>query len=383
MRFKCDNSPILYLCLKISPNYPANMKYFTWLCLLLMSNLSNGQRVLTTFNKVVVSERFDEVSELWDYRNSSRELFINSDGRYLMKRMTDDAFSVSMLKLEEDLEEYEVITKFRLGPPKRKRKTHSGGIVINTGSDGKTASILEFRNSREFRLWKLEDGRKEPIHESQNIDWQKCGMLEKKGWNQLLLKFSKGICDVYLNKRFLLSFELDDYGPGKPGFFTGPSSDMAIEMFRLSVNLEQYTIDKQRQEEALDAETREAGVKQMVKLFRDKISEQATRIEELQSELAICRARGYSDSTQLAQIVELKDENTRLTERVSTLQIELDNARNRMNYLEALKLQLEEDPNGDIILSLTELLTEERKKSAQLQQENLKLREELDQIRKN
>lgn len=383
MRFNCDNSPILYLCFKNFKYNAANMKYFAWLCLLLVSNLSNGQRVLTTFNKVLVSERFDEVSELWEYRNSSRELFLNTDGRYVMKRLTDDAFSVSMLKLEEDLEEYEVIVKFRLGPPVRGRKVHSGGLVVNTGSDGKTASILEFRNTREFRIWKLADGHKEAVHENHEIDWRKCAEFEKKGWNLVLMKFSRGICDVYLNKSYLISFELDDHGAGKPGFFTGPSSDMAVEMFRLSVNSEQYLIDKKRKDEALADATREEGVKQMIQLFRDKISEQSTRIEALQTELAICRARGVNDSTHQAELQDLKDENMRLTDRVGSLQIELESARNRLSYLEALKLQLEQDPNGDIILSLTELLTTERAKSARLDQENQKLREELEQIRKN
>ncbi len=358
------------------------MKYFACLTLLLTSFFSSGQKVLTTFDKILVAESFDNVSEGWDYRNTSKEVFINSDGSYVMKRLSADLFSVSIPKLHQALSEYEVIFTFKFGPKAKGRKKQQGGLVISAGEDGQNALIIEFNNKKRYSLWRLADGKKTAISEDVPITWNKSSLILKKEASIVAVKYSKGICDIYVNKIYLTSFETGDAIVGRPGFYLGPNSQMSIEMFRWSVNSRNFSKER-KANEGIDANAQGDGFQEMVLIFKNKIETQQTLIEKLEAKLAICQARKGSDSSALNEIDALNAKYSQSQRKNAQLQNELDQLKKRMVYLEALKEQMEKDPNGDLVLSLTELLADERKKVNELIKKNSALEAEINQIKKD
>jgi len=359
----------------------AKMKYFVGLTLLLVSFFSSGQKVLTTFDKILISESFDEVSDRWEYRTTNKEIFINSSGRYVMKRLSSELFSISLPKETEILSEYEVIYTFKLGPKSKGRKIHQGGLVVCASEDGRNALILEFNTKKQFRVWRLKDGKKSAISESQSANWSKTKLLEKEDNNIVAVKYSRGLLDIYVNKQFLVSIEIPNPIVGRPGFYLGPNSDMSIEMFRWAVNSKMYEQEMKAKEVDIDLIAQGGGFQEMVMIFKNKIETQRSQIEEIEAQLAICQAKKNSDSSAIQEIEELKTKYADSREKSAKLQIEIDDLKKRLSYLEALKEQMEQDPNGDLVLSLTELLAEERNKVNELRRKNALLEEEISELK--
>jgi hypothetical protein len=363
------------------PTGAANMKYLIGLFLLLLSNFTNGQRVLTSFDKVLIADNFEGDSEHWEYRNSGREIFVNGEGHYKMQRPSPDLYSISLLQSDESYAEFEIISKFRFGTIVEKKKLQTGGFILQAEEDGSHALIIEFNNKQEYRIGILANGKQKAMYGSDMPKWTKTKLLEKMDWNLVSLKLSNGIVDMYMNKKFLASFETNNNVSGGLGFFLGPSSSLDIEMFRLAVNSENYTKLKKERETELSPISDDVGVKQMVMIFRNKIAAQNDEIEGIKMQLALCEATKSTDSTLRKDFDKLETDLDLQKQKTANLQLQLDAAIKRQEYLEALKTEIERDPNGDIILSLTDLLQQERQKNQALLDKNNTLQSEIDRLK--
>ena len=78
----------------------------------------------------------------------------------------------------------------------------------------------------------------------------------------------------------------------------------------------------------------------------------------------------------------LSKENNSLKTKVEQLEKDLAQQQKRLSYLESMKEDIESQTNGDIILHLTKLLSEQKEENNQLKKEKIELQKEVSELRR-
>jgi hypothetical protein len=359
---------MVYLSNFVKLNFCANMKYFIGLSLLLLSNFTNGQKIYQTYDKVVVDEEFTTNINEWPINNSSSEIFHILDQAYDMKRVSLDYFSIVFAKGHREYSNFQITAKVKIKKNKANRDA-SGGVVFRAQKSGEDALILEINNKNEYRLQLIRQGSLIPFFKNDSDGWIETDDLNPNKYNSILIKAEEGIIDLYLNEAFQRSFVQQDFKPGAVGLYLDANSHMIVDRLTIAVG-SQISVVEETEEAAVESEAvDDDGFQEILLVFRKKIGTQQARIEDLEGELARCKSNFNADTTLRGNLLELKTKNKELNKQVNKLEESMLEAQNRLEYLESMKSDIESDPNGDIILKLTELLSTEKKKNKELKKE--------------
>lgn len=364
---------MVYLSNFVKLNSSANMKYFIGLSLLLLSNFTSGQKIFRSFDELIFQEDFSSNVKEWPIKNTSSELFHILDESYEMERVSEDYFSIVFAKEFKEFNNFELEARLKIKRVKANRDA-SGGMVFRAQESGEDAMIIEINNKREYRLQLIRQGTLMPFFKDDQDGWVKSTDISPYKYNTLTIKADGSAIDLYINGEFQRSFLEPHFKPGAIGLYLDANSKMSVDNLKVSVSSRANFVKQNRAEEKKEV-IDETGYEEILLVFRKKISTQQSRIEELESDLAICQSNFTMDTTLRGKNKILSSENKDLNKRVVRLEDDLYKAKNRLEYLESMKADIESDPNGDLILNLTELLATEKKK-------NLELRKEIEELKK-
>ena len=347
------------------------MKYLSLLFLLVLSKFTSGQHVFTKFEKVVMYDDFSYVSNRWEQKNSATESFIISNDLYTIKRLKDTYFAISLPNEEEEYANFELVTSLKVEPVSD-AKSATGGVVIKAQRSGDGAIIVEINDKREFRIIVMENGKMQPLFSDNSNGWQKSKFLNNSTFNEIKVVTAGNEFDLYFNKRYQRSFIETSYESGRMGYYAGPLSALSCNYLIIRANETQKANSSSEGTESEDQTYTELAL-----VFKTKIDKQRKEIDMLTEKLNICQSSLSIDTTAVQENKTLKSENRDLNRRVSELEAKVDNAKDRLAYLESMKEDIENNTNGDVILNLTELLSREKAKNENLVNENQKLQKEL------
>jgi len=366
---------MVYLSNFVKLNSSANMKYFIGLSLLLVSNFTSGQKIFRTYEEVIVKEDFTSNVSEWPIKQSGTEMFHILDEAYNLHRVSDQYFSIAFAKEFREFNNFEVSAKVKI-VRQRSNKDASGGIVFRAQQSGDDAMILEVNNKRQFRLQLIRNGSLMPFFKNDEDGWMKSPDLAPFKYNTVTIKAEGSTLDLYINGEFQRSFVEPNFKPGAIGFYVDASSHMQVDDLSVAVSSRSNFVKQNSAKEEKEV-VDEDGYEEILLVFRKKISDQQTKIEELEGDLARCQSNFTMDTTLQGKNKKLSKENKEMSRKIIKLEEDLYKAQNRLEYLESMKKDIESDPNGDLILSLTELLAAEKRKNKELRKEIEELKKQL------
>jgi hypothetical protein len=348
------------------------MKYFLSVVILLVSLFVNGQNVFTKFDQLSTYEEFEQINDNWEQRYTPSELITTQNNRYLMRRHVDMAFSTAFPKNAVELDNAQVSISFTLP----KKGPNSGGIMLWANATGNSSLFIEINEKGRMRVKKLSESGQSILSGTKNDGWFKTKGFLKGQYNNLMIKAENGYFDIYLNEKFQRGFVDVQIKKGRVGLFVNASSQIEVDYFSIYTTVN--TIP-QKQEEVKKEEN---PMDDVLVLFRNKIDAQQKDILKLQNELNACKASAGVDTSARRANKELALKNQELSKQIGALETELETKRKRLQYLESMKEDLEKSANGDLIISLTELLAKEKKELSALKEDNEKKKLEIFTLQK-
>ncbi|MFT4523626.1 MAG: hypothetical protein ACI8ZN_002581 [Bacteroidia bacterium] len=346
-----------------------NMRYLSLLFLLFLSQLSNGQHVVTQFDRVVLYDDFTYISNRWEQKNSGSETFVISDNYYTVKRIKETFFSVSLAKDTDPFEAFELVSLLRVVRSKS-NKNASGGLIFKAQELSSDALLVEINTKRQYRISLMQNGEFKHLTGDKNDGWKKSNVLHSDDFNEIKIVTYGNVYDVYFNKTYVDNFIDATLGSGRVGFYTAPQSTLQVDYIIQKTKIEKpsFVVVQAKTEEEKKKEE-DPTYTALAKAFTAKSEKLQEELNQLKEELYRCQSDLTLDTASQRQNIELKKENTIKTQRIIELEQDIDSNKQRLAYLESLREAVESDVNGDLILHLTELLSAEKKKSDQLAQE--------------
>lgn len=359
------------------------MKYLSLILLLFLSKFTNGQnspRVYTTFQNVVLFDDFSNVTNRWSQKNTSSEKFLLADSKYRIERIKNSYFSISLANDVDDLADFELTTTIEIEKNKE-NKYASGGIVLKAQRDGSGALIFEINNRKQFRFQLLKNGVLTPLFADKNDGWLKSKHLNKGGVNEIKIATKNSEFDVYINSKFERSIVEATFVKGRVGYYAAAQSAMSTSLFIVKMNGALIAMDKKEEKEQ-DPKEIDDTYTELVKVFKAKIDKQQADIERLNEELNMCKSSLTIDTTSANKVKTLTKENNELTTKLKDLEEALNKDKKRLAYLESMKEDIESQTNGDLILHLTKLLSDQKEENRKLEAEKTELLKEINQLRR-
>jgi len=295
------------------------------------------------YNIVEMREEFSEKNDYWPYLTTMENLYVPDKDEYFMHRRNKSASYAIITDWKNNLSEFNILTTLKLGPAND--ETQTAGVIFLVQKDGKGAVVFEFNKFKQYRIKQLV-GSYYKFLSGTNEDkgWVKSGALASKNdYNAIDIRVQLPQVDVYVNDKFLQSFDVIDYKPGNMGFLIGPDTKAKSDYFYV------YTTEdgKQTSEEEMKAEKQNRSATEQLAKVRYELEQEKRSLKECQME----RQKAVSI---------LEEEMGQLTQQNERLAI-----RNRQ--LQEFKNQVLVEVNEDVFLTLAENLKTEIIKNQKLE----------------
>lgn len=325
-----------------------------------------GQNVFTTFPDTVVYDNFETESGSFTQKYNTFELSTIEKGLYRLKRLSSENQSISYFKHSEPFNSYEISTTLELV---KSKPSPSGGLVLHGQSTVVGGLFIEFNNDRHFRAYKLTRlGTRLLSGSSETDGWIKTKCLNKGGKNKITAKVKDGYVDLYFNDDYTYTLFDVEFDNGKIGILANASSEIIAHDFLILK--EKGLIEKVIKGDGDDNDDNEGdpAFQEVILIFKTKIDQQQEKITKLQDELDQCKSMLNYDTTLVNSARELEANNKLLSHKLDSTTKMLEVNKKRLEYLESMKEDIENGSNGDLVLSLTEILTGIKKENKTLKE---------------
>lgn len=343
---------------------PAKMRLILVLTVIVCQLNAFAQKITGKFDEIVSEDDFLSITGKWEQRSSATEFYITENGNYIIKNRNNDFFSTSLHRPELNLSKYEA--DIMLKPDASKKQENSIGLMINARSDGSGAIVCEMNGKSEYRVRKFLNGQWEILSYAGDNGWNKDKAIKKKSFNELMVRCDNGVFDFYINSVFIFSFTDKKLASGNVGVFANAGGAGKIDFIKIKKE-ESVTTSPDVKPDNPTASEPTASDNEVVLLLKSKIDKQQKKITELTKDLEKCRLQKSGDTTLEIKNIELAQQNEKLLIEKGKLEIELRTAKETLAEYEVLKKTLESDSNGDVILTLNEIINREKKKNQELQ----------------
>lgn len=295
------------------------------------------------YNLVELREEFSSQNDNWPYLTTMENLYVVDKDEYFMHRRNKSAAYAIVTKWENNLSEFNILTSLKLGPSTDESQTI--GVIFLVQGDGQGAVVFEFNKFKQYRIKQLVGSYYKFLSgEAENKGWVKSGALAAKNeYNEIDIRVQLPQVDVYVNGKFLQSFDMLEYTPGGMGFLIGPDTKAKSDYFYV------YTTETGKQvavEEKKEQEETQSAIEQLAKL-RYELEQNKRNLRECQME------RNKAVSTLEDEMAQLRQSNEKL------------GLRNRQ--LQEFKDQVLVEVDEDVFLTLAENLKTEIIKNQKLE----------------
>ncbi|TNE80810.1 MAG: hypothetical protein EP332_06205 [Bacteroidetes bacterium] len=322
--------------------------------------------------KLIWSESFDQSSAQWRTSNNADELFLFEQGQYVLWRKNTTSPSV-ILPEQGDLfgdcrASITVSLDAILGG--------SAGMSFLAKQDGSLAYIAEISSDKQFRVRKLDGGSfTELSGKPKSSGWVKEKSIKDAGEpNTLELSYKPGALVLSINqKQVWVGNEMVQH-KGKCGVYIGPESRARLDDLKVFVSdteAERIKNDRNNNDPARSALT------DIIIQLRKTINAQNREIDSLQDVSGKLKAESDRLDRSPKNVKKLSAEVYSLKKELASSQAKLKKAEKELLSLRKFKDNIRKNQSGDIVISLTTALAEEKDKNAELAKENKELKAKL------
>jgi hypothetical protein len=267
------------------------------------------------FNEVALREEFSSQNENWPYLTTMENLYVPDKDEYFMhRRHLTNPYAITT-NWKNNLSTFNILTTLKLGPTETEEQ--SVGVIFLIQGDGKGAIVFEFNKFKQYRIKQLVGAYYKFISgDVESKGWVKSSLLAQKDeYNEIDIRVNLPQVDIYLNGKFVKSFDVMDYKPGGMGFLIGPDTKAKSDYFYVYTTSDgQETAEVEMKK---DQESRSA-VEQLSKMryeleqekrnLRECQLERQTAVTKLEDEMANLRQQNERLSMQNRQLHEFKDQ---------------------------------------------------------------------------
>jgi hypothetical protein len=232
------------------------------------------------FNEIQLREEFSDKNENWPYLTTMENLYVPDKDEYFMHRRNKSTPYAIITKWKNNLSAFNILSTLKLGPTNDESQT--AGIIFLVQLNGKGAVVFEFNKFKQYRVKQLVGAYYKFLSgDSESNGWVKSSILAgKNDYNEIDIRVELPQVDLYLNDKFLQSFDIMDYKPGNMGFLIGPDTKAKSDYFYV------YSTAEASVEAALDtkeSDDNRSAVAQLSKL-RYELEQEKRSLKECQME---------------------------------------------------------------------------------------------------
>lgn len=231
-------------------------------CTFLPAILVAQNPISLEFNEVQLREEFSEKNENWPYLTTMENLYVPDKDEYFMHRRNKSTPYAIITKWQNNLSAFNILTTLKLGPTSDENQT--AGVIFLVQPDGKGAIAFEFNKFKQYRVKQLVGAYYKFLSgDAESNGWEKSSALAgKNDYNEIDIRVELPQVDIYLNGKFLQSFDVIDYKPGNMGFLIGPDTKAKSDYFYV------YTTPEASVEAALEAKEADDNRSAVVQLSK-------------------------------------------------------------------------------------------------------------------
>lgn len=332
-----------------------------------------GLRVAETPDQLIWTENFESASAKWRTSNSPEDLYLIQGGKYVLHRKSSSGPSI-ILPEEGDLYgESHVEMDVILDP---NEPGSSMGMMFLARPNGTSAYMIEINDKREYRVRKIEESVfRELSGTPKGGGWVKEKQIAKAGTkNRLAATYESGVLKFEVNGRDVWVGEVFHPEKGKVGIYVGPASKGYVEEIRVYVSDEEAGRIKKDRE---DKDPIRAELTDIIISLRNTINAQNKEIDSLTKLSAKLEAEVSKYETNPRNIRKLQAENKKLEKEKASLNWQLTKANKEIDKLKKFQDNIQKKQGGDIVIKLTNALTDEQEKTKNLEKDNTQLKAQI------
>ena len=343
-----------------------------------VSQIINGPVVNGRFEQVFLTENFDSVSTAWPVVSNSENLLLIQEGELIIQRRSESAPFAVIASIENSLSDFRLVSSLKLN---KGGEDGSIGLIFMAQPGGNGGFIFEMNNRQQYRLRQITGTvYRFMTGDARNNGWMKSSLVkEGNAANLVEVRAGNRKYDIYLNNRYLLSFTEIAYKSGNFGFLAGPSSKGSVDFLYIFYNGASESNNAAMQISNDSAETDLIVLTESIIRLKTQVNKLKSENDELRQLLKAMKGeRKDSESDQSMLETKIKE-------------LELSNAKTKQSYdsllqvnaeLSRYKTMVEGSGEGDVVISLSRSLKTEKMKNEALLNENKKLKESIDKLKK-
>lgn len=354
------------------------MRLFKFILLAFIPTSLFSQEVANDFTKILFKDDFTSTkNDVWTQTYNIDNLFVKQANSFDLVRKNPQLGYFVIPNLNEKYSSYEIKAGFTL--IKLNRKNASAGLLLMADKDKSSGILVEVNQKRQYRISRVYPDRIVPISKGKD-GWVNNSFAVTKDYNEILVRTSNKVYDLYINQKFITSFSEIELAKGSFGLYIGPTSRASFKFVELLGE------DAIKQQPKIDPNTspEDVALSQIIIQLRNDLAKKDAEIEELRTKLKNCNGsipsntpQNYGPDTALinrnrelnAKVRDMSNEN-------DILKAELLKAKAEMARLQKFKDEIQTQQSGDIVINLTNLVTTQKDKITELETKSNQLQEE-------
>lgn len=328
------------------------------------------------FDFMVWSDDFEAVNQNWKQVNNTDEMYLIGSGNYVVWRKVKESPAFVLPEKFAALQDSKIETEFVLDA---KVTGSSAGLVLFASENPATAIVIEINSLQEFRISLLKDATLMPLSASRmNAGWEKNQIINKAGKANNIKAFQQErILTVYLNDKKVFEHELADGLKGKCGLYIGSDSKANfafLKAFVTAQEAERLQIEKENDQSMVE------GLTQIIAKLRATINAQNRVLDSLQNRINKLESAAKKNEASPKQALQSAKEISKLKENLLVQEKTIKKLEKEVEELRQFKTTIKSGDSGDLIISLSTLLSEEKARQAALKEENARLKQQLKEL---
>jgi hypothetical protein len=332
-----------------------------------------GQEVNKDFTKQLLNEQFDNVDKNWNTTFNADNLFISQNGYYELYRRSKKSGYYLFSSAAEEYSAFQAEVSLVFGEHDNKKQ--SAGLLMMARSETSEGLAVEINRKKEYRIIRVYKDKQVPLTGT-GTGWRKAAQALTKLENIISIKTYDKVYDLYLNGIFIQSFTDIELNKGKLGLYVGPDSKVKFDYLKVLGEDKKELVDI----DVTDSKSEEQAFTQIIVKLKDQINRKDKEIDEYKTKLKLCEngigSRASVDTAVYNQKNRLQATVIALEEENDDLKLKVLNMESETEKLKDFKQGVEKGTDGDIIINLTNMVSNQKSNIETLEKHNKVLNDE-------
>ncbi|MEZ4804130.1 MAG: hypothetical protein R2852_01210 [Bacteroidia bacterium] len=344
--------------------------------LLVLSNgfFAFGQEVNKDFTKLLLNEQFDLADRNWSSTFNADNLFIAQNGYFELFRKSKKSGYYLFPNESKEYSAFKLEASIIFADYNNKRQ--SAGLLMMANSETGGGISVEINQKREYRIVRVYKDKQIPLNGN---SWTKASFAITKGENVIAIKTYDKVYDLYINGSFIQSFTDIELNRGKIGIYVGPDSKVKFDYLKIHGEDKTELINL----DVNNSKGEEQAFTQIILKLKDQINKKDVEIDAYKTKLKLCESKSNNSSSGNSNDTGLINEKLRCNARLAVLEDEYDdlqmrliNREEQIKELKKFKSGVESGVDGDIIINLTNMVSNQKTNIEKLEKDNKSLNSE-------